>query len=69
MTKHKIPPYRCGPALKYAWYKVAPGKPLKIPGKTMSQIASTAYAAARRLGVRFALRSGKNCVTVYLASK
>ena len=51
----------------YPWEKVKPGKPLFLEAERMQDVSSTAYAAAKRLGVRFTLRKVNGGVEVHLA--
>jgi len=51
---------------KYPWVEVVAGKPILIMAKKIQNVSSTAYAAARRRGVRFTLRSVSGGVEVHL---
>ena len=68
--KGKLPKPTGRPPL-YEWHKIKAGKPMQIRNRTLASVASCAYAAGRRLGVRFALRTvrddnGNTHVNVYL---
>jgi hypothetical protein len=52
---------------RYPWSEIAHGKPLFIKVTKMQQISSTAYSAARTLGVRFTLRKVEGGVEVHLS--
>lgn len=51
---------------KYPWDQISPGRPLKFKVDRVQAISSTAYSAARSLGVRFTLRKVADGVEVHL---
>lgn len=53
---------------KYPWHQIATGRPLFIRAKKMQDVSSSAYAAAKRMGLRFTLRRVEGGVEVHLAS-
>lgn len=53
---------------KYPWDKITTGRPLFIRARKMQDVSSSAYAAARRMGLRFTLRRVDGGVEVHLAS-
>lgn len=51
----------------YPWSEVVQGRMLLLKARKIQDVSSTAYSAARRLGVRFTLRSVEGGVEVHLA--
>lgn len=57
--KGQLPPVS-GRQPIYPWSQISRGKPLRIEDRTLSSVASCAYAAAKRLGKKFSLRTVKD---------
>jgi len=66
LEKKPIP--RLTKRCKYPWGEVVAGKPILIVSKKIQHVSSTAYAAARRRGVKFTLRSVNEGVEVHLSA-
>lgn len=54
---------------KYQWVRIKKGTPMVVRNKRTSQIASSAYAAAKKLGLRFTVRQVGKDVEVHYLSK
>lgn len=67
LTRRQVPP-RGRKKSVYPWERVKPGRPLLISARKMQDVSSTAYAAAKRLGVKFTLRKVAEGVEVHLVA-
>jgi len=54
---------------RYPWEKIKQGLPMIVRNRKLASIASSAYAAARRLGVRFTVRQIGKDVEVHYVGK
>lgn len=66
VLKNKQTP-RISKRSRYPWHLVKKDQPILLKDRRIQHVSSTAYAAARRLGVVFTLRSVEGGVEVHLA--
>lgn len=66
VLKNKKTP-RISKRSRYPWHMVKKGQPILLKDRRIQHVSSTAYAAARRLGVVFTLRTVEGGVEVHLA--
>lgn len=64
-----IPPPRKGRSPKHPWDKLLKVGKIVIPNRKVHSVSSTIYAAAKRLGKRFSIRTEGPDVAVYVVAE